>query len=172
MNLPDLQRLTKSYADVRGQLTEVVTELNREIETLKRMRLPTIRDLVARAAERESKLSAAIEGNAELFIKPRTVVFHGIKIGFQEGKDVIEFDDADKVLKLIREHYGEDAIALIHVTETPDKKILRDLPDEDLKKLDCRRVNPGNEVVIRPTDTNVDKIVTALLKDATDAQKV
>jgi hypothetical protein len=171
MQLTDLQKLTKPYADVRGQLAEIVTEVKREQDAILRKKLPVIRELVARAAERESNLRAAIEGNSQLFIKPRTVVFHGIKIGLQEGKDGIEFDEADKVLTLIREHYGDDAVGLIHVIESPDKKMLRDLPDEELKKLGCQRVNPGDEVVIRPTDTNVDKIVTPLLKDATDTQK-
>jgi hypothetical protein len=170
MQLTELQRLTKPYADVRGQLAEVVTEVKREQDSILRKKLPVIRELVARANERESNLRAAIEGNPDLFIQPRTVVFYGIRIGLQKGKGGIEFDDADKVLKRIRDHYGADALGLIHVTEKPDKRMLADLPVEDLKKLGCTVVNTADEVVIRPTDTNVDKIVTALLQDATEKE--
>jgi hypothetical protein len=171
MNLPDIQRLTKPYADARGQLAEVVTEVKREQDAILRKKLPVIRELVARAAEREANLRAGIEGNPDLFVQPRTQVFHGVKVGLQKGKGGIEFDDADKVLELIHKNYGDEALGLIHVVETPDKKMLADLPVEELKKLGCTVVNTGDEVVIRPTDTNVDKIVTALLKDASENGK-
>jgi hypothetical protein len=166
MIISDLQRLTKPYADARGQLAEIVTELNRDIEALKRRQMPVIRQLVARAAEHESNLRAAIEAHQDLFIQPRTVVFHGIKLGLQKGKGGIEWDDADKVLARIHAEYGDDANGLIHIAETPDKKMLADLPADELKKLGCRLVNTGDEVIVRPTDTGVDKIVSALLKDA------
>lgn len=172
MILSDLQRLTKPYADARGQLADIVTKLNRDIETLKRGKMTVIRQLVARAAEHESNLRAAIDSHKDLFIQPRTVVFHGIKIGLQKGKGGIEFDDPDKVLARIRAEYGDDADGLIHKVETPDKKMLADLPADDLKKLGCTVINTGDEVVIRPTDIGVDKIVTALLRDAlADAAK-
>lgn len=170
MTLTDLQPLTKACADVRGQLAAIVTELNSTIEAAKRKKMAVIRELVSRYADRESALRAVIEKNPQLFITPRTVVFHGIKIGLQKGKGGIEFDDPDKVLTRIRAEYGDDAIGLIHVVETPDKKMLADLPADELKKLGCTVVNTGDEVIIRPTDTNVDKLVTALLKSATETE--
>ena len=168
MNLTELQSLTKRFADARGQLTAVVTELNNSIEAAKRKKLAAIRELVSRAAGHESELRSAIEANPQLFITPRTVVFHGIKVGMQKGKGGIEFDDPDSVLERIRKEYGSDAIGLIHVVETPDKKMLADLAADELKKLGCTLVGTDDEVVIRPTDTEVDKIVTALLKSATE----
>lgn len=170
MQLSDIEKLTKQFSLARGQLAGVVSELNRKIEDLKKSALPDIRELVKRAAERESHLRTAIEGNPNLFIQPRTAVFHGIKVGLQKGKGGIEFDDADKVLERIRAQYGKEAGDLIHITESPDKKMLADLPVDELKKLGCRVVNTGDEVVIRPTDTDVDKIVNALLKSATETE--
>jgi hypothetical protein len=171
MNLTDLQSLTQPYANARGQLANVVVELNDAIEALKRKKLPMIKDLVARAAEREAKLRAAIESAPQLFEQPRTVIFHGIKIGLQKGKGGIEFDDPDKVLALIRKNFTEDeAAVLIRSVETPDKTMLKDLPVSELKKIGCTVGNTGDEVVIRPVDTAVDKIVNALLKAATEGE--
>lgn len=167
MTLTDLQRPTKLYADARGRLAEVVTEVKREQEAALRKKLPVIRELQARAAEHESNLRAAITAHPNLFIQPRTVVFHGVKIGYQKGKGGIEFDDADKVLERIRAEYGTGS-ELIHVTETPDKRMLADLSGDELKKLGVRVTNDGDEVIIRPIDTDVDKIVAALLKSATE----
>jgi hypothetical protein len=170
MLLTDLQILTKPYADARGQLAAVVTELNDCIESLKRKKMPAIKELVARAAEREAKLRAGIEGAPELFVQPRTVIFHGIKIGFQKGKGGIEFDDPGKVVDLIRKNFTEaEGEALIRIIEEPDKKMLALMPVADLKKIGCTVGNTADEVVIRPTDTAVDKIVTALLKAANGA---
>jgi hypothetical protein len=172
MLLSDLQSLTKPYADARGALAHVVTELNDCIESLKRKKMPVIKDLVARAAEREANLRAGIAAAPELFTEPRTVIFHGIKIGLQKGKGGIEFDDADKVVALIRKNFTEaEGEALIRITEEPDKKMLAELSVAELKKIGCTVGNTGDEVVIRPTDTGVDKIVNALLKAATENGK-
>jgi hypothetical protein len=171
MNLTDLQSLTKPYADARGQLAAVVTELNDCIESLKRKKLPIIKELVARAAEREGNLRAGITSAPQLFEQPRTVIFHGIKIGLQKGKGGIEFDDPGKVVDLIRKNFTEEeAEALIRTIEEPDKKMLALMPVADLKRIGCTVGNTADEVVIRPTDTGVDKIVNALLKAAVETK--
>ena len=41
-------------------------------------------------------LRALIEESPELFEKPRSVVLHGIKLGYQKGKGGIVWDDADR----------------------------------------------------------------------------
>ena len=57
---------------------------------------------------------------------------------------------------------------MINVTETPIKKAIEQLSVSDLKKIGCLVTDAQDEVVIKATDTEVDKLVTALLKGATE----
>jgi hypothetical protein len=169
MNLTDIETLTKKYADARERLGGVITELNDLIERAKRERLARIKELVAVAAERQANLHAAIEGSPELFDRPRTVVFHGIKVGYQKGKGVLEISDAQRTLAKIKELY-DCPENYLHIIEKPNKDALAQLPAADLRKLGCTLTETGDQVVIRPVDSEVDKIVNALLKDAAEIE--
>jgi phage host-nuclease inhibitor protein Gam len=170
-SLADIEAATKRYADARAALSEIVGELNAEIEAAKRRRLAAIKRFVATCAERQAALAALIEAAPALFAKPRTHVFHGVKVGFQKGKGGIEFDDADDVVARIHRLYPDahDLERLIRVKETPNKEALAELPAAELKRLGCAIVAAGDQVVIKPVDGEVDRIVNALLKDATEA---
>ena len=169
MTLDQIESITKTYADSHGELAEKVQSLTDQIEALKRRHLPAIKRAVERAAEHKAALAAAVASTPALFAKPRTVIFHGIKVGLQKGKGGITFADADRVVQLIHKHYPEDeAGALLHVTEKPDKDALGKLPVAELKKLGCEIEDAGDAVVIKPAAGEVDKIVNALLKGATD----
>jgi phage host-nuclease inhibitor protein Gam len=165
--LAEIEASTKSYADAHALVADRVGSLNDEVEQIKRRRLAGIRTAVAAAIDQKSVLLAALDESAELFVRPRTVVFHGIKVGFQKGKGGIEWDDDEQVLKLIRKHFPDQLEALIKTTEKPVKDALSNLPAADLKKLGITVVDTGDQVVIKPADSDVDKIVTALLKEAT-----
>jgi hypothetical protein len=166
-DLTPIQQHCRLFADAREALSDVVTLLNDQIEALKRKHLADIKRLVARAAERHAALKAGIEAAPELFEKPRTHVFHGIKVGYQKGKGGIEISDEQFTLQRIKDLHGCSGDYL-RVIEKPNKDALAQLPAADLKRLGCTIVDTGDQVVIRPTDTAVDKLVTALLKEATE----
>ena len=166
--MAEIEVLTKHFSDAHGTLAGVVTELNNEMESLKRRYLPRLRKAVAAASAAKLTLHSGIESAPGLFIKPRTYIFHGVKVGMQKGKGGIDFVDADKTLALIRKTFGDDADAYIISTEKPDKKMLEDLPAAELKKLGVTVLDTGDEVVIRPTESEVEKTVAALLKDAVE----
>lgn len=166
--LSHIETECRLYALAREALASEVTTLNDEIEKLKRARLGRIKQLVARAGERHASLKAAIEEAPGLFVKPRTVQFHGIKAGYQKGKGGLAIADEDKTIEKIHDLYGDEATEYLHVTEKPDREALTKLPADALKKLGVHIVNATDEVLIKPTDSAVDKIVNALLKEATE----
>lgn len=166
--LSEIEARAKRYAEAREKLAEIVAGLNAELEALKRGRLPELKRAVARAAEHHEALKSLIEQAPDLFVKPRTVVFHGIKLGYQKGKGRIEWDDPERVVALIRKHFPEQADVLIATTERPAKEALNNLTAADLKKLGISVAEGGDAVFIKPVDSAVDKMVDALLKDATE----
>ena len=168
--LADIETLTKTFADEHSGLAGIVDKLTQELEAIKRKHLQPLRGAVARTAKARLTLHTAIAGSPALFEKPRTQIFHGVKVGLQKGKGGIEFADEDKTLALIRKNFGENAIAYIRTVETPDKKMLADLPAAELKKIGATVIDTGDVVVIKPTDSEIEKTVAALLKDAVESE--
>lgn len=171
MSIAEIENLTRKYADTRKELSSKVDSLQEEIDRLKKQKLPGIRTALARAVEAEAKLKTAIDINPALFIKPRTQIFHGIKVGFQKGKGIINWKNAEAVVKLIRRHFADRVDELTRTKVEPDKTALNKLSAEDLKKIGVTVKEAGDEVFIKPVDGEVEKIVNALLKGATEEEQ-
>ena len=168
--LADIDRRARLYADARDDLSGIVTELTAAIESIKRQAMPDLKRAVARAAQHHDELAALIEAAPELFVKPKTITLHGIRLGYVKGKGGIAWDDADAVVAAIQKHLPEQAEALIRWTAKPLKEAINKLDVADLKRIGCRVVDTGEQIVIRPVDSEVDKLVDALLKDATEEE--
>jgi exonuclease VII small subunit len=168
--IQDIENRARRYAEAREKLNELVTDLNAGIEALKRNALPELKRVIARASEHHDQLKAMIEAAPELFVKPKSVVFHGIKLGYQKGKGKIEWDDPDRVVALIKRHFPDQADVLIVTTERPAKEALNSLTATDLRRLGISVVDGGENVFIKPVDSAVDKMVDALLKGAIEEE--
>ena len=165
MTLNEIEKLTGEFSDARQNLIDLVQELEERTEAIKKEALPAIRRAVGKAADREKKLRAAIEEASELFTKPKTRIFHDIRVGYMKSKGGLSWDDMDQVLKLIKKHFPDEADILIKTSETPSKTALAVLSAADLKKLGVTVSDDTDEVVIKPTDSEIDKLINALLKD-------
>jgi hypothetical protein len=168
MPLENITAAANAYAIAHADLTDVVQSLESALAQLKASYLRDLRKSVAKAADKRDELKRLIEAEPELFVKPRTLVINGIKVGYQKGKGGIDFDDAEAVVERIRKQFPDDE-ALLNVKRTPNKEALAQLSVVELKKLGCTVRDTADEIVIKPTN-DVDKVVNALLKDATEAE--
>jgi GTP1/Obg family GTP-binding protein len=162
-----LIELTEHYAVEHAALRELVESLEAEMEALRRRSMASIRRQAASTAEAHDRLRTLIEAWPELFVKPRTVVIAGVRVGYMKGRGRIEIDDEAAVIERIRRLLpAEQAELLIRVRESVDRNAVADLNVADLKRLGIRIEETGDEVLIKPTDTQVDKLVAAILKEA------
>jgi hypothetical protein len=166
-----IEQAAQKYSKERGILAGLVTTLDNEILKLQRKALPAIRKAVDATKEAEAKLEALLKNNTALFVKPRTWTIHGIKFGFGKQKGCIEIPNVDNTIKLIRKHFPEKADLLIVQKESISKDALGNITVDDLKKIGCKVIADTDAVVIKPTDSNVDKLVIALLKNDETAQE-
>ena len=162
--LATLEPLARSFAAEHHRLADLMQDFDSQVEQLKRRYAPHLRARVAAAAQARQLLHTAIAGSPGLFVKPRTLVLHGVKLGFQKGRGGIEFDDADKVLALLRKKFGAGAPAYIRTTETPDKKMLAELTVTELKQIGCTVTDTSDTVVIKPADSEIERTVATLLQ--------
>lgn len=166
-NLGEIEKLTKVFVGARELLIMDVHEMENELNEIKMKYLPVIKKSVAAAKEKIEKLRLAIKESPELFEKPRSFILYGVKVGYQKGKGAIEWDDDEQVVKLIEKHFPEQADVLIKTTKKPVKKSLSQLTVAELKRLGIVVEETGDQVIIKPVDSEVDKLVEALLKDET-----
>jgi 2-methylisocitrate lyase-like PEP mutase family enzyme len=160
----------KRYADERSVLAGHVTDFNLSLEQLRQKHLPHIRAAVSRCADLQAVLQAQIEARPDLFVKPRTMTLHGIKLGFQKGKGKLVIENAAKIVERIRALFSKaKADTLIKVKESPDKTALAKLDVKELKKLGVSIVATGDAVFIEAADTEVDKFVATLLEEGSKA---
>jgi len=163
--LIEIERLTRSYSEARNNLADTLSVLDQRIEALKRQFLPGIKVQVGIAKEREAILSAAIEESKSLFIKPKTLIMHCIKVGFGKGKGVLTITDPALTIRLIKKHFSEQTEILIKTIEKPRKKALEALSAADLKLIAVKIDGTGDRVIIAPVDSQVEKLVDKLLKE-------
>lgn len=166
--LQEIDRLAERFAGIRGKLTGEVAALNDEIEAARKAHLQAIKRLVERAAEAHGQLMYAITESKGLFTRPKSLTLHGVKVGYRKGTGGIEFEDADQVVALIEKKLPEQADVLIVVKKKPNKDALAQLPVEDLKKIGCTVEDTGDVAFIKDAASDVDKLVRALLKQATE----
>jgi hypothetical protein len=163
--LAEIEILAKQLADARFNLKEGLDELESKMAAIKKEFMPAIRRAVEKVAQRHEVLRAAIEEEPGLFQKPKTFIFHGIRLGYQKSRGEIIWENVDQVIRLIKKNFPDQAETLIKITETPIKTALAQLSVADLKKIGVTVIETGDEVFIKPTDSEIDKLINALLKD-------
>lgn len=165
--MQEIEQFAAAYAAQRDALAALVTEMNDAIEQVKRARLAAIKQAVQKARQAQADLKAAIEDGKSLFDKPRTRVLHGVKVGLQKQRGSVEFDDEEKVIARIRAQLPEDQVELlVRVKESVYKQAVYDLKAADIKRLGIRITADCDAVVIKSVDSEVDKLISALLAEA------
>lgn len=155
-----------TYAKARELLAERCMRLEAEVQVIRNRFLPGIKSAAAIAADAQGDLSSEITRHPDLFVKPRTMTLHGIKLGYQKGKGKITWDDDDKVIAAIRRHFAQDlADTLIAKIEQPVKNALAQLPAAELRKLGVTVEEAGDQIVIKASDSEIDKLVARILKE-------
>jgi len=165
----EIEARTKAYAEARTALKAMVTELEEARQAFLRSNLPKVRRKLQRLAELEAQLKADIEAAPELFVKPRTVVLHGVKVGLEKGAGKIVFDDPDQVVQLIDRKLPDLAEVLVITERKPNKKALAQLTVQQLRAIGATVDEAGDRVVVRAVDSEVDRLVIALLKGLNDS---
>lgn len=164
LSLAEIEAKAKNYSGARELLADRLQQLQQKIDALKREAMPLLRTALQATKAAESELSNALLLSPQHFKKPRTVVFHGVKVGYEKGKGKLVLQDDARTISLIRKHLPDQFDLLVQTTETPVKNALAQLSAAELKKIGGEITSATDKVVIRPVDDELDKAIKALLK--------
>lgn len=172
----ELESLAKKFRDARSLLSERITALEEDTRAIYKRRLPGIKQAVETAKDAKAALSAAVEANPAMFVKPRTMTLHGVTFGFKKGAGKITWECEDDVLvHRIEKQFADDKAALdllIIETRSPSKDALKQLDAKVLAKLGVEIEGTGDVVVVRASDSEVDKLVKRILEEGAASETI
>ena len=168
--MAELEQLAGAYAAQRDDLQSLSDHCRDLRRQAVRGKLAELKTLVAATSTARDALMQALGDSPELFEKPKSRSFLGIKIGYRKKKGQVVIGDEEKTLKLIRETLPTDqATMLIRVRESVDKNAVGDLVVSDLKRLGITIEDDTDQPFVTEAKSDLDELVDALLGDVADA---
>ena len=162
----ELDHISRNYAKARTILADRKAAHDDEAKVVARRHHRGIKNAALLCAEHQKQLEAIIEAHPKLFVKPRTMTLHGIKLGLKKGKGKTDWLPDAKVCELIRKHLPEQSEQLIQTIESPIKAALLKLDAKTLQKLGYSVSDTGDQIVIKTTVDDLDKFIEAILTAA------
>jgi len=163
--LADIEARCAAYDKVCIQMEDIIDDLEQSLQAVKASYLRRLKNQAATVAAHEAELRAALERAPQLFQSPRTMVIHGVKVGFiaSKGKLTWDIDDSQLIVRIKNEFGTRAAFNYLHVKETPDKEALRAIP-EKWKDLGCYLDGIGDAIVLSRVDGEVSVLMDRLVK--------
>lgn len=161
----EIDKLTREFADARTVLADRIRIMNEKIDEVKRQKMAGIKSALARVGEKRAALKNAIIGAPECFVKPRTLVLHGVKVGFQKGpgKLTLAFSP-EKTVEMIETKLADQADQLIEIVKKPIPSALKNLDAKELAKIGGSIEGSEDFVLIKEVAGDVDRLVSEILK--------
>jgi hypothetical protein len=169
VTLAQIETGAQAYEAASATLEAMIAELERDLEAAKQKHLRDIKRQAGVVANREAELHSLVESAPGLFVKPRTITVHGIKVGFTTSTGRLDFDDEETVLSLIKKFRKEDAGTFIRCKESVNKDALKTLDAGELRKLGCVIEDAGDIVVLKRTAGEVEKLINKLIGKLVEA---
>ena len=168
--LSKIEDACKRAATAAEDLSGALSDLRAAIEPSISRALPRIRDLlIAHRAARKS-VADLVEANRDLFKKPRTRLFHGVKVGMQSLPPQLMLEDkGDALIARIDRELPDLAQLLAPSERTVATAALKLLPAEQLAQIGGVQVSGTDRVVVTlPLDP--EPAVHALLGPRAEAE--
>ena len=162
--MQDIQNQAEEYSAARKDLEARVKKLQALKDRLDKRYMTGITRALLVLVEAKETLKDLINSARELFDKPKTQIFAGVKVGLKKGKGKMDWDGDDKVVARIRKQHPDLVDQLIICREKPSKEGLETLTVEQLKKLGVTVEEAGDQVYIKDTESEIEKIIKALMK--------
>ena len=124
------------------------------------------------AAEEESSakadLLALVDAAPQLFKRPRSITVDGVKCGYRKDDDRLDWDDEANVIAriLALPELKQMAQVLVRTEQALNIGALSELTGDQRRQVGVRRIDGVDQSFITIGDSDVDKVMKALLADA------
>lgn len=169
ITLAQIEKGCECFEAESATLELLIGDLESDLAAVKQKHLRGLKKQAAAVAGAQANLHSLIERAPDLFVKPRTITIHGVKVGYTVANGTLEFDDEDAVIALIKKHLKSDADTYIRKTEAVNKDALRTLAANELAKVGCRIDGAGDVVILKRVAGDVEKLLNKLITKMVEA---
>jgi hypothetical protein len=171
-DLSGVLKAAKSYSEALAVRDGKLNTYEAENLALVLHHIPGIRFAERKLEELRAPLSRALEAAKSAFEPPhaRTFSVFGLKLGFRKGSGRTTFEDPEAVIDRIRKHCPDQLDTLAPEVRLLDKDALAQLPAALLKKLGVEIEGTGDQLVLKPMDSDLRKLAAQLLQLAEKAE--
>lgn len=166
------QRLADAHRESVSRATALENELNKAVTPIYSAHRVGLDAAAEEEASAKASLQALVDAAPQLFSRPRSILVDGVKAGYRKGEDELDWDDAATVIKRIRAlpELADMAQVLIRTEETLNIAALAELTSTQRQRIGVRRIAGVDQNFISFTDTDVEKLVKAILADTAKRQ--
>ncbi|MCU7906503.1 MAG: hypothetical protein KZQ76_11820 [Candidatus Thiodiazotropha sp. (ex Epidulcina cf. delphinae)] len=166
-NLKNIEEKAKNHAKAREILNERLVTLEDEKRRMIRKHLKGLRAAAATVARTHNELHTEIDASHDDFQKPRTRVYEGLQVGLRKSNGSVKFN-LKQTITAIRRYLPDQESALIKIEEKVVSKAVGTLSADILKKIGVTVIPGSDQVVIKPTDSEINKLIDAWLSDLSE----
>lgn len=166
------QRLADAHRQSLSRATALESAINQAITPIYAAHRVGIDASAEEEAAAKADLQRLVDAAPQLFTKPRSITQDGVKCGYRKGEDMLDWDDEANVIARIRAlaQFADMAPVLIRTEETLNVGALDELDHNARRQLGIRRISGTDQSFIGFTDSDVEKMVKAIIADATKRQ--
>lgn len=166
MSLNEIDSAALAYKESVVLLYKKLSWLDDKIAALQAKHAEEIVSLANACISYRDELESLIKENSDLFEKPRTQEFYGVKVGYRAGAAKLIFETSEEhSCAQIHKKLPELKAALIKTTEKPIAAALKNLNEKQQKAIGIYVQEPSDAVVIKPVDSAMEKRVSATISN-------
>lgn len=165
ITMKEIQECAATYAKNSRALKELQDTINAEIADVKSKYIPEMVERARLTVESKKELENMVLSVPELFEKPKTQNFNGCKFGYQKQKGKIEILNPETTIKILKRDYPDIAETVIKTSYTLIKEALNNQSADILKKIGVTITSDIDAVIVKMTDTDIEKIINLILKE-------
>jgi hypothetical protein len=148
--LAEIEAACKRATEAAEDLSGAITDLRAAIEPSIARAMPRIRELLIQHRANRKAVEDLVSSHRALFAKPRTRIYHGVKVGLQALPEQLMLEDKDDALIARIDRELPDAAALLAPTSREVSiAAVKLLPDADLARIGGVRVDGETKVVVK-----------------------
>lgn len=166
------QRLATAHRESVSRATALESVLNKAITPIYAMHRAGLDTAAEEEAAARADLQLLVDASPQLFMKPRSIAQDGVKCGYRKSEDTLDWDDENIVIARIRAipELAELAPVLIRTEEALNVNALAELDGNARRKIGIRLIPGIDQPFINFSDSDVEKMVKAILADAAKRQ--
>lgn len=166
------QRLATAHRESLSRATALESVLNKAITPIYAMHRAGLDAAAEEEAAARADLQLLVDASPQLFMKPRSIAQDGVKCGYRKSEDTLDWDDENIVIARIRAipELADLAPVLIRTEEALNINALAELDGNARRKAGIRLIPGIDQPFISFSDSDVEKMVKAILADAAKRQ--